>query len=87
MAHIPTVCNAMEQANSIQIVGQPFFQFVEHVMLGGRVNPFMAECFLRLANIALGELRAHEAADVVRLDMAEADLIRIVLHRTPHVDG
>jgi hypothetical protein len=56
-------------------------------MLRCCINTLVAECLLRLANIPFGELRAHEAADVVRLDVAEADLIRIVLHRTPHVDG
>ncbi len=51
-----------------------------------RVNTLVAECLLHRANIAFGELRAHEAPEVVRLNMAEADLIRIPLHGTPHVD-
>ncbi len=56
-------------------------------MLCGGVNPLMPERLLCLANVPLGELRAHEAPDVMRLNVAEADLLRIALHRTPHVDG
>ncbi len=56
-------------------------------MLRGRINTLMSERFLCLANIPLGELGADEAPEVVRLDVAEADLISVALHRTPHVDG
>jgi hypothetical protein len=38
-------------------------------MLGGGVDPLMPQCLLRLANIPLGELRAHKPPDVMRFDM------------------
>ncbi len=38
-------------------------------MLGRRVNPRMPQCLLRFPNIPFGELRAHEAPDVMGLDI------------------
>ncbi len=60
--------NPVKRSNSIQIVRQPFLQLIEHVMLGHGIDPLVAECLLCLANVTFGELRAHEAPDVVRLD-------------------
>ena len=68
------------------IVGQPHIQLIEHVMPRRGIDPRMPQRLLCFPNIAFGELRAHEAPEVVRLNMAEADLIRIPLHGTPHVD-
>ncbi len=51
------------------------------------INPLMSQRLLRLANIVLGELRAHEAPEVMRFDMAEANLIRIPLHSALYIDG
>ena len=54
-------------------------------MLRRRVDAFMTERLLCLPDVPRGELRADEAPEVVRLDVAEADLIGIALHRTPHI--
>ncbi len=58
----------VEPAHSIYSIQQPFPQRIQHILLGGRVDPLVAECLLCLATIALGELRAHEAPEFVRLD-------------------
>ncbi len=49
---------------SIQIGGQPFLEFIKYVMLCRRINTLVPQRLLRLANIALGELRAHKVAEV-----------------------
>ena len=52
-------------------------------MLRRGVDALMTECLLRLTNIPLGELRAHEPPDVMRLDLAQPHLIGIALHDAP----
>ncbi len=59
----------VERSSSLQVIRQPFFQLIKHIMLGGGVDPLMPQCLLRLANIPLGELRAHKPPDVMRFDM------------------
>ncbi len=71
----------------VEIVGQPLLQLIKDVMLGRRINSLMPQRLLCLANITLGELGADETPEVMRLDVAQADLIGIALYRTPHVDG
>ncbi len=56
-------------------------------MLRGRVDALMPQRLLRLANVPRGELHAHAAPDVMRLDVAQTDLIGIALYCTPDVDG
>ncbi len=73
----------------IQPIRQPHFYFVEHLLLDGCITARMPQCRLRRANIALGELRADEVPEVMRLDMTEADLISVActVHHTLMVDS
>ena len=59
---------------SIEPLGEPRLQLIEHVVLHGGLQAFMPQGALRLAQIALGELRADEAPEVVRLDGGQAAL-------------
>ncbi len=55
-------------------------------MLCRRVDALVPQRLLRFANVPLGELRVHEAPEIVRLSVMEAHLIGIALYGTPHVD-
>ena len=58
-------------------------------MLGRRINALMSQRLLRLADIALGELRAHEAADVMQLDslnLFRSSVLSSVLRHMQHPD-
>ena len=57
---------------SIEPVRQPRLQFIEHIVLGGGLQARMPEGLLRLADIALGQLRADEVPHIVRLDGPQA---------------
>jgi hypothetical protein len=67
------------------MVRQPWLKLIQHIVLRRGIDPLMSQGFLRFANIP--ELRAHQAPEVMRLDMAQANLIRIPLHRAPHIDA
>ena len=66
---------------SIEPVGEPRLQLIEHVVLHGGLQAFMPQGALGLAQIALGELRADEAPEVMRLDSGQAALQGILAHR------
>ncbi len=51
-----------------EIVRQPFLQLVKYVVLGRRIDPLMPQRLLCFATIALGELRADKAPEVMGLD-------------------
>ncbi len=59
---------AVDYSMLVQVIRQPFLQFIEHILLRRGVDALMAQCFLCFANIALSELRADEAPEVVGLD-------------------
>jgi hypothetical protein len=42
-------------------------EFIEHIMRHGSLQALVAQGALGLAQIPLGELRAHKAPEVVRL--------------------
>ncbi len=71
----------------VQIVSKSGLQLIQHIVLRRGVDPLVPQRLLRLANIPPGKLGADEAPEVVRLDMAEADLISIALHNPPHPHG
>ncbi len=73
------------RTNLIQIVGQPLLQFVKYIMLRRGIDPFMPQCLLCFANIAIGELRPDKAPEIMGLKVAQPHLVGIPLHRTPHV--
>jgi hypothetical protein len=48
-------------APSIEPIGEPDLELIEHIVLGGGLQALMPQGLLGLAQIALGELRADEA--------------------------
>ena len=69
---------------SVEIIREPWLQFVQHVVAGGRVDTLVAEHLLRLANVARGELGADKATEVVRLDAHESSQLGIATDHPPH---
>ena len=68
---------------SIQPLRQPRLQLIQDVMRHRRFQALMAQGALGLAQIPLGELCAHEAAKIVRLDLRQAAHEGILPHRPP----
>ena len=71
-------------AASVQAIGKTDFEFIEDIMLGGGLDAAMAQGFLCLAQIFLGQLGADEAPKVMRFDMLQPDDGGILLHGLPH---
>ena len=68
---------------SIEPLGEPWLQFIEHVMRHGGLQALMAQGALGLAQIPLGELCPDKAPEVVRLELRQAALQGILAHRPP----
>jgi hypothetical protein len=47
----------------IQIVNQPWFKVIKHIMISGAVNPFMTKRLLRFANVPCGDLGADKLTE------------------------
>ena len=65
------------------MIREPARKLVEHVMPGRGLDAFMAERFLRQADIPPGQLGADEAPKVMRFDMRQANVLGVALHGAP----